>query len=164
MENFQALTLAVGVVLGASMLAPIFRTEARLLGAGMALLFVGFLLLEFDTRLFDMPTLHRWTNGTLRNLWVGSLFLIYSIALARNFKTTWIAFNNWVRSTAGFLMILSGCFWIAGHLVDKAMRFWGHGEEAGLLAEELVECEAALFMGLAAVATRFIWARTQRRD
>ena len=156
MENFQAITLVLGALLAGSLAATKrLGTPVRILMAGLALFFFMFFILEFDTRHLDMPTLRRWTNGTLRNLWVGALMAAYGVLLARHFKSVWVVFLNWLEGLPGVLMVISGFFWVAGLVFEKLLHFESAGTD--LFLEELMECEATLFMGFAVLLTRFCW-------
>jgi len=122
---------------------------------GLALLCFVFLMLEFDTRAFNIPMLRRITNGAVRNVWLGSVVALYAFSLWRHRREAPAQIQKWLASRAGLLMVISGGFWIAGAVFEHG-KFFANAE-ATLVLEEVVEVNAALFMAWSAFATvRFL--------
>lgn len=152
MENFQVGCLAVGIffLLRAARRASSSPPRRLFLG-GIILLYGTFLLLEFDVREFHIPWLTLLLNGTVRNVWVGSLWLFGLIAFLRRARSTWAEFVAWVRTSAGALLLIAGCFWASGWLVDHLKLF--ASVDGNLMLEELMEANAAPLMLISAILT-----------
>ena len=146
MENFQAVCLALTTILS-------FLTAKRAANAPWVVLFsllalfaATFLVLEVDFRKMDLPALNKIMNGRIRDVWVGSLWLIGLVFLGKNFRPTWSSFRSWLRSAAGVLMLCAGLFWITSALIDKGVLGM-----SDLFREELMEVNATLLMVWSAI-------------
>ena len=150
LENFQAITLAIAA-LALAVAATKCSGASRIFALGLSLFCFVFLMLEFDTRAFNNTLLRRLTNGTPRNIWLGTLVAIYAFAFWRHRMELLPLFGRWLSDRAGLLMLLSGGFWIAGAIFEHG-RFFS-APETTLILEEVVEVDAALFMVWSAFAT-----------
>lgn len=151
MENFQAGCLAVGIILLACAMSRTTAAAPRLLIAGIALLYFTFLVIEFDTREFDWPTVNRFLHGPVRN---GTLVTLWTLAFAcfcRKRQCVFDCFRLWLWTPGGIRLVVAGGFWVAAWLTDKVHLFPTKGQN--LLAEELIEINASLFMLWSAWAT-----------
>ena len=154
LENFQAVALSLSAIVMA--VAGIRLGDVRRVFAfGLALFCFIFFMLEFDTRALDMPTLRRFTNGMIRNVWLGGLAAAYGFALWRRRREMPLQIQRWLGDRAGLLMLLSGGFWIAGAVFEHG-RFFSD-PDITLMLEEVMEVNAALFMAWSAFASlRFL--------
>jgi hypothetical protein len=150
LENFQAVALALGAIVLAIGSARCLA-GARVFVLGVSLFCFIFLMLEFDTRAFNVPLLRKMTNGTPRNLWLGTLVALYAYAFWRKRTEMPGLFQRWVQHRAGLLMLLSGGFWIAGAVFEHGDFF--SDTNVTLILEEVLEVDAALFMTWSAIAT-----------
>lgn len=148
MEMFQVAALLVGLFLSGVGVKAAADKDSRILSMGMGLLFLTFILLEFDTRSFDAPLLVTWTNGLPRNVWLGALWIGLGWMILRHLRGVAEAGWGWFRSPPGKLMFIAACFWIAGWVMDK---FKISNKADALMFEELMEVDATYFMLLAAV-------------
>lgn len=147
---FAAIALFVGATRSSS--------PPRIFMLGLSLFCFVFLMLEFDTRAFDSPLLRRLTNGTPRNIWLGSLVALCAFAFWRHRTSIPSLFQRWLRDRAGLLMLISGAFWIAGGVFEHGKFF--ADPDTTLILEEVFEVNAALFMAWSALATvKFFGAR-----
>lgn len=150
LENFQAVALVIAaIILAVGSLR--CSAGARVFVLGVSLFCFVFLMLEFDTRAFNAPLLRRLTNGTPRNIWLGTLTALYAYAFWRKRFEMPALFQRWLRDRAGLLMLLSGGFWIAGAVFEHGNFFTD--TNVTLILEEVLEVDAALFMTWSAFAT-----------
>ncbi|MFN7141731.1 MAG: hypothetical protein ACK4UN_20610 [Limisphaerales bacterium] len=159
MEMFQVAALVVGLFLSYinTKISP--RIGDKVVYLGLGLLFLTFILLEFDTRSFNSPLLIRLTNGKIRNLWLGFLWGGVAILAIWRLRNVLEAGWKWLRSRPGTFMMISGVFWVAGWAVDK----WKPSNAGvALMTEELLEVNAAYFM-LISAALSFLQVRGKRR-
>jgi hypothetical protein len=150
MENFQAASVFLGFLL---LLVAVVRSERpapRILFGGLALLYFTFLMLEIDFRTFAPKPVLVLLRGTIRDVWLGILWVGAGWAFLRHRRQVLEFFFSWIRTDAGVAMIFAGCFWVLGGVFDKAI-FKGKD----LFAEELMESNAGLFMLASAALT--VW-------
>ncbi|HUS35696.1 MAG TPA: hypothetical protein VM680_10125 [Verrucomicrobiae bacterium] len=150
LENVQAIALALGAIFLAAG-STTCSGAARVFVLGVSLFCFIFLMLEFDTRAFNVPLLRKMTNGTPRNLWLGTLATLYAYAFWGKRTEMPTLFQRWLQDRAGLLMLLSGGFWIAGAVFEHGNFFTD--TNVTLILEEVLEVDAALFMAWSAFAT-----------
>lgn len=150
MENFQALCIAFGFVLFLWQLSA-QPPPQRVLFSGLALFYATFLVVEFDTRELGWGAAATALNGPVRNAWLAALWVLLCVWAFRHRRALFQIVRQWLGSPAGLLLMASGAFWLAGGIVDK-LKLLGASSQ-NLLAEELLETNAALLMLLAAVTT-----------
>jgi len=146
MENFQLVCLGMGFFLW---LAASFSSKdggKKTILLSLALFHVSFFVLELDTRDFDAPLLNKSFNGRIRDAWLGALWLLATIVVFRQGKSVLAAFLDWLKTSSGIVMLLSGIFWLVSGLIDKSLL--GHKD---LYCEELMEVNATLLMLISAV-------------
>jgi hypothetical protein len=114
------------------------------------LFFATFALREFDVRKGEWPPLAvSVLSGTVRNLWLGGLWLLIGYFAYRQ-RANLLTFGwKWLKSPPGRILLVAGLFWVVAATVDKANAFGTR--RRNLLAEELIEVDAALLMALSAV-------------
>lgn len=149
MENFQAICMTLGVLLFLWQMRT-GELPQRITSGGLALFYATFLILEFDTRELGWRAAATVLNGAIRNGWLGALWLLLGIWVFRHRHAVVPVARQWLWSRAGLLLVLAGCFWVAGGAVDK-LKLLG-STSRNLLGEELLETNAALLMLLAALA------------
>lgn len=145
MENFQAVCLACCMLCWGRIRIRSSNPE-RLFWTSLALLSASILVLEVDFRQLNAPLLNTVMNGRIRDIWLGSLWLIALIFFIRNPRPVLATFLAWMRTPSGLLMILGGMFWILSALIDKSLL-----GEKNLFTEELMEDNATLLMLAAAI-------------
>jgi len=89
MENMQVVCLLIACALFAfsSRHGQLSATPA--FAMSLALFCLTFFLLEFDTRPFDIDILTRLTNGTVRNAWLGTLWIVVIVFVLQQLQTVW---------------------------------------------------------------------------
>ena len=87
-----------------------------------------------------------WGIGKIRDAWLGGLWLAVGFFFFKKAKPVWNEFLNWIKTSSGILIIVSGVFWIASGLIDKSLL--GHKD---LYREELMEVNSTLLMLLSAM-------------
>jgi 4-amino-4-deoxy-L-arabinose transferase-like glycosyltransferase len=150
MENFQVGCLGVGALLFAWQARGLQRAE-RVLFAALALFYITFLIREFDTRKFDWPIANAILSGTIRNVWLGALWLVTGYFIYRSRAKLVPLGLRWVGTPEGRLLLVAGVFWVFGAAVDKLELFGSKPRD--MLAEELLEINAALLMMLSAIVS-----------
>jgi hypothetical protein len=150
LENIQAAALVSAAIILALAAAKTSGSR-RVFVLGLSLFCFVFLMLEFDTRAFNSPLLRRLTNGTPRNLWLGTVVALYAFAFWRRRFEMPPLFVRWLSDRAGLLMLIAGGFWIAGAIFEHGPIF--SDPETKLILEEVIEVDAALFMAWSALAT-----------
>ena len=150
MENFQVGCLCLGAAVLAWQARSVKQAHQRVFFTALALFFVTFALREFDVRKGDWPPLvTRVLDGVIRNLWLGSLWLVIGYFAYRH-RAGLLSFGlKWLGSRAGRVLLVAGLFWVLAAAVDKADAFGTR--RRNLLAEELIEVNAALLMAFSAV-------------
>jgi len=113
------------------------------------LLYGTLLVLEVDLREFDLPRINRLLNGKVRNVWLGGLWALGLVLFLRDARNVWSIFLRWLPTRACSLLLMAGALWFAGALFDKLKPF--SNQDTDLMAEELVETNAALLMLVFAV-------------
>jgi hypothetical protein len=159
MENFQVACLAIGIIVLAWAMSRTTDLVPRLFIAGIALLYFTFLVIEFDTREFDWPTVNRFLHGPVRN---GTLVALWTLAFAgfwRKRHCVFDCFRLWLWTPGGIRLVIAGVFWMMAWLADKLHLF--PMKEQNLLAEELIEINASLFMLWSACATLQYFSRSR---
>jgi hypothetical protein len=148
METFQAGCLLGGIVLLANARRSTSDVAGRVFVLGLILFYFTILVLEVDTRKMDAPPwLVRVTNGTIRDVWLGSLWAIAAALFWRGQPPRILRrFFSWLPTAAGRLMLCAGVFWMAALIVEKVFR-------VSFFIEELLECQAALLMAHSAWLT-----------
>lgn len=149
MENFQVGCLGVGGVL---FLWRAWLAKAgveRVVFAALALFYLTFLIREFDTRKFDVPMVTSVLSGTVRNVWLGALWVVAGYFIYRSRATVFGWGWRWLGTPAGRLFLAAGVFWVLGAAVDKLELFGSKPRD--MLVEELLEVNAALLMAIVAV-------------
>jgi len=150
MENFQVGCLLLGTALLAWQTRAVKQAHERVFFAALALFFATFALREFDVRKGDWPPLIvSVLDGTIRNLWLGALWLIIGCFAYRNRANVLIFGWKWLRSPPGRILLAAGLFWVVAATVDKANVFGTR--RRNLLTEELLEVDAALLMAFSAI-------------
>lgn len=138
MESFEALCLFVGILLFGGAIHSAAGAPQRILFLGLTLFYLTVLVLEVDTRNMSVPVwVVRISNGTIRNLWLGGLWVIAAALFLRQPRPVLSCFFSWLPSAAGRIMLCSGFFWGAALIAEK--RF-----HVSFFVEELLECNAAL--------------------
>lgn len=150
MENFQVGCLLLGAAVLAWQARAVKQTHERIFFAALALFFATFALREFDVRRGDWPPLAtRVLDGSIRNLWLGGLWLVIGYFAFRH-RANVLAFGRrWLRSPPARILLVAGLFWVVAAGVDKADAF--STRRRNLLAEELLEVDAALLMAFSAI-------------
>ena len=150
MENFQVVCLVFGAAVLAWQAFAARQTQERILFAALTLFFATFAIREFDVRKGEWsPVLVAVLSGTARNLWLGSLWLLLG-GFAYRYRANLLLFGwKWLRSPAGDILLVAGLFWVVAAGVDKADPF--STRRRNLLAEELIEANAALLMAFSAI-------------
>lgn len=146
MENFQIVCLALAFLLWLVATFVEKISTSKIILFSLALFNVSFLVLELDTRDFDAPFFNKLLNGKIRDAWLGCFWLILVISFFRKMKPAWAAFLNWLKTSSGVVMIVSGFFWLVSGLIDKSLL--GRKE---LYREELMEVNATLLMLISAL-------------
>jgi hypothetical protein len=146
MENFQAVCLGLGFLLWLSASFGSANRAKKILLVGLALFHLLFLVNEIDTRKLDMPILTKFLQGRIRNVWLWSLWAAVGFFFFKNAKSVWNEFLHWIKTSSGILMLVSGVFWIASGLNDKALI-----GRKDLYIEELMEVNSTLLMLLSAI-------------
>lgn len=152
MENFQAASLLVGIlfllrVVHSSRSSP----SRRVFLGGLILLYSTLILLEFDVRHFHISWLSWLLSGTVRNAWVGGVWLGAFVLFLRHRRGAWAEFLAWLSTPAAALLLLAGVFWASGWLVDQLKFF--PALQQNMMAEELMEANAAPLMLASAILT-----------
>jgi hypothetical protein len=149
MENFQVGCLLLGAAVLAWQACVTKQPHERVFFAALALFFVTFALREFDVRKGDWPIASTILAGTVRNLWLCGLWLVLGCFAYRH-RAKALTFGwKWLGSRAGRILLIAGVFWVLAAGVDKADAFGTR--RRNLLAEELIEVNAALLMALSAI-------------
>jgi len=150
MENFQVGCLVLGAAVLTWQARVAKQPHERVLFAALALFFATFALREFDVRKGDWPPLAvSVLDGAIRNLWLGTLWLVIGYFAYRH-RANLLTFGwKWLRSPPGRILLVAGVFWVLAAGVDKADAFGTR--RRNLLAEELIEVNAALLMALSAI-------------
>jgi hypothetical protein len=141
MENFQAACLIACALLWFLMGVRSKIKGEQILWMGLALFHFSFLILEVDIRHLEAPVLNKIFNGKIRDAWLGFLWLVLGICFLKKRSQTWREFLSWLKSPSGILLVVSGLFWLASGVIDKALT--GHKE---LYHEELMEVNGSLLM------------------
>lgn len=150
LENLQALFLFAG---GMLYLLNSRRAAGgeRILYAGIALLYLTFLVLEVDLRKFPLPGINRFFNGAIRDAWLGGLWVLGLLWFLRHRTAAWQTFRTWCRTPDAQCLFISGALWTASMAVDKLKP---HAlQPLSLFVEELVETNATWLMLVSAVLT-----------
>jgi hypothetical protein len=158
MENVQALWLLAGTIVFAVFAFRANEPGRRCFFSGIALFYLTFFLLEFDVRPFKKPLLTLLLNGTGRNVWVGTTWVLMAFWTWRHRHATWRAANMWMRSYSAALLVFAGLFWIAGAVAEKLPLF---SRPETFFAEELMEVNASFLMALAAFTARRPFRKSQ---
>jgi len=150
MENFQVGCLLLGAAVLAWQACATRQPHERVFFAALSLFFATFALREFDVRRGDWPPLVTSVlDGMIRNIWLGGLWLVLGCFAYRH-RAKVLAFGwKWLGSRAGRILLIAGLFWILAAGVDKVDAF--DTKRRNLLAEELVEVNAALLMAFSAI-------------
>jgi hypothetical protein len=149
MENFQVGCLVLGAGVLAWRACAAKQPHERVFFVALALFFATFALREFDVRKGEWPIASTILAGTIRNLWLGGLWLVLGY-FAYRYRSNVRTFGlKWLGSRAGRILLVAGLFWIVAAAVDKADAFGT--KRRNLLAEELIEVNAALLMALSAI-------------
>jgi len=150
MENFQVGCLLLGAAVLAWQARAAKQAHERVFFSALALFFATFALREFDVRKGEWPPLVTSVlGGTVRNLWLGGLWLVLGYFAYRH-RANVLTFGwKWVGSRAGRILLVAGLFWVLAAAVDKADAF--SKRRSNLLAEELLEVDAALLMAFSAI-------------
>lgn len=147
MENFEALCLVIGMGLLIGAIRSIAGAPQKILLFGLTLFYFTILVLEMDTRKMNVPIwLVGLTNGTIRDVWLGSCWLIAAGLFLRRRSGTLACFRSWLRTAAGKLMLGSGVFWAAALIAERLFQ-------VSFFIEEILECNAALLMSHSAWLT-----------
>lgn len=141
MENIEAACLMAGMLVLVWHARRFQLRPQRIVAAGFALLFGTFLVLEVDVRESDLRPLIIALNGRIRDLWLGSLWLGALLLFWRDKWSIWRLCLQWLRTSAGLLMLCAGALWIASAGVDKALIV-----DKDLFLEELLEVPATILM------------------
>ena len=150
MENVQAVLLSSGVLLLALFaVAARERGDRYVLGVA-SLVYLTFLLLEYDVRPFKKPLLSLLLNGAVRNAWVGLAWIGAGWCVWCNRGKVWLAIQRFRRTFAALLLVAAGVFWVTGAASEKL----GFSEPKTFFLEELFETHAAVLMVLSAVSAR----------
>lgn len=153
LENFQAICMALGLVFFAITIRQAGRVGVRVMCGGLALFYATIVLLEVDLRDTDLTALNRLTNGPIRDVGLLLCWLTGGWFFLRHRRETWRTFASWLRQPAGVLLMLSGIFWVAASVTDKAWL-----GPRNLFVEEWLEVGAAFLM-LHAAGETWIWNR-----
>ncbi len=145
MENFQVGCLLVGILFLVGTLRSTADVASRVFFLGLILLYFTVVVLEVDTRKMDAP---RWlvfvTNGTVRDLWLGSLWIIAALIFVRGKPYQILSrFHAWLSTAAGRLLLGSGVLWTVALIAEK--QFY-----VSAFVEEWLECHAGLLMAQSA--------------
>jgi hypothetical protein len=151
MENFQVACLVVGCALLAWRARAATQPQERVMFIGLALFYMTFAIREFDTRPFNWPVVTTLLNGMVRNVWLGTLWLVVGYFAYRHRTGVFALGRKWLGTPAGRLLLLAGVLWLLGAVVDKADPFGSKARD--MLAEELLEVNATLLMGVSAIAS-----------
>lgn len=154
LENFQAICMSLGLVFLVITILQAGRAGVRMLCAGLALFYATIVLLEVDLRGLDLPVLNRLLNGPVRDVGLALCWLTGGWFFLRHRRGTWWTFTDWLRQPAGVLLMLSGMFWVAASVTDKA---WLGPKD--LFLEEWLEA-AATFLMLQAAGETWVWNRS----
>lgn len=139
METYQAVCLFIGI---GFFMGAFYRSSekgARVLFTGMMLFYFTVFMLEVDTRPTQHPLLIQLTNGKIRNLWLGSLWLAGAIYFLKNWRTTLQFFRKWIFAYPGIFLLCGGASWFTAEFLE-------HGFHVGFFWEELPECIGATLM------------------
>lgn len=151
MENYQAICLVLAMVV---LFIGIHRSRIRaekIFYAGLVLFTGTLLVLEVDFRQMNAPLLNTIMNGKIRNIWLGTFWLVGIVLFARNIKPVVNSFLAWLRTPAALLMIAGGVFWVLSALIDKSLL-----GKKDLFNEELMEVNATLLMTASAALSLYI--------
>jgi len=145
MEHFQVGCLLVGILFLVGTLRSTADVASRVFFLGLILLYFTVVVLEVDTRKMDVP---RWlvfvTNGTVRDLWLGSLWIIAALIFVRGRPYRILSrFHAWFSTAAGRLLLGSGVLWTVALIAEK--QFY-----VSAFVEEWLECHAGLLMAQSA--------------
>ena len=149
MENFQVGCLLLGAAVLAWQARDAKQPHERLFFAALALFFATFALREFDVRKGNWPIASTILAGTVRNIWLGGLWLVLGCFAYRHRAKVLTFAWKWLGSRAGRILLVAGLFWVVAAGVDKVDAFGT--KRRNLLAEELIEVNAALLMALSAI-------------
>src|SRR5262245_62064388 len=144
MENTQAACLFATMLLFVWNLYLAKEGTERIFLLGVCLVSGTFLVLEVDLRKVEIPALNRVWNGSIRNAWLGALWIGAFLLFVRQAVPVLACFLDWSRSRAGTLFLLGCLLWLLSALVDKAKPFTSLADN--LMGEELIENNATLFM------------------
>ncbi len=153
MENFQAACLFLSLLFLWFCIWTANRPAQRILFCGLMLLYLNMLVRELDFRSFDLPRLNFWLRGSVRNVWLSFCWAAGLILFLRNARPVWNEFLGWLRQPASAWLLLAGSGWIIGGAIDQLKPFTG--SPRNLMAEELVETNAAMAMLASAALTTF---------
>jgi hypothetical protein len=149
MENFQAICIGLGFLLYLGQIRS-SQPPHRLLVAALAVFYLTFVVVEFDTRELGWRTAAVVLNGPVRNIWLVALWAAICVWALRHRRIVLPTGWRWLGSPSGLLLMGSGVFWIVAGAVDKLKLF--SPPARNLLVEELLETNAALLMVVAAIA------------
>jgi hypothetical protein len=141
MENFQVVCLVLGLcVLGAA-IGTLRERTGRIVLFGISLLYLTLFVHELETRKFQSRLLVALTNGRIRDLWTGALWVWGAALFLRDRVAVWQWFRRWIRSPAGYLLCAAGICWLASGAVDKSLFVI-----KTFFLEEIFEVNAAALM------------------
>lgn len=147
MENFEAACLIAGMFLFIVALVRANNRGRKVLLFSLTLFYFTVLLLEMDTRQMDVPSwVVRITNGKIRDIWLGSFWVVAAVLFFRQPRGILSSFFSWLSTTAGKLLICSGIFWAVALIAEKAFH-------VSFFVEEILECNGALLMAHAGYLT-----------
>jgi hypothetical protein len=87
----------------------------------------------------------------VRDVVLGFCWFAGLILFLKNARPVWREFIDWLYRPAGALLLLAGAGWLLGGLIDQFKPL--DGKAANLMAEELLEINAAAAMLAGAIAT-----------
>lgn len=158
MENLQAASLAIGVLVGSVALARSRSWSAQFIFMAMTLAMLVLFLREVDVEKLDLPFfLIALGSGTGRNLLMGGAAIALLVVFVRNYKALWPAVFALLRHECCLPVYLGICFYVLGEMFDK--HIFAVSREYGYFFEELCENAATYFLVLGSIWT----ARTVRR-
>lgn len=152
MENLQAASLAIGVLVSAVALARSRALSSRFIFMVMTLFMLMLFLREVDVEKLALPAfLIALGSGTGRNLLTGGAVFALLAVFSRNYRVLRPAVLALLRHECCLPVYLGICFYVLGEMFDKHLI--AVPREYGYFFEELCENAATYFLALGAIWT-----------
>lgn len=144
MENLQAASLFLAIVLSLVNLAPIGRKPPAYVSAGMAVFFLTLFLREIEPKNLDLPAvLIALTSGTGKNVLLGMLWAGVLFSVVRNRQRLKQDALTVLRSPLIYYLLAAAAFYVIGEVLDKKLLPVANTQR--VFWEEAAECLAALW-------------------